>query len=140
MRRLLPILQPKDSTMSLISDGRLEHRLPEVPSDDHVLRHVTASAIDGDFVDPSAYRLKTLPGGTMEEGLSVNWAEYFKKATLAETVPLVVTALEGKGRTIRRTHKLAGINVGRAVAAASAYVAIRFIKDPEPKDPSHALV
>ena len=44
----------------------------------HIFRYVGGGSIDGDFIDPAAFRRK-VKDGKLEEGLSVNWVEYFQK-------------------------------------------------------------
>jgi hypothetical protein len=53
----------------------------------HIFRYVGGALIDGDFIDPAAFRRKIKEDGKMEEGLSVNWVEYFRKHTPRESVP-----------------------------------------------------
>ena len=52
----------------------------------HIFRYVGGASIDSDFIDPVAFRRK-LKDGKLEEGLSVNWVEYFQKATPKEAIP-----------------------------------------------------
>jgi len=106
----------------------------------HFFRHIGKARIDGEFIDPSAFRLKSEAEGKLEEGLSINWVEYFGKPTPEEAVTPVIKALRKKGRTIGGESRFALLNVGAAKAAAAKFAAVQIVTDPEPNDPSHALV
>ncbi len=102
----------------------------------HIFRHIKKSWIDGDFVDPAAFRLRQ----GIELGLSVNWVEYFERATPAEAVQALGEVLEKKGRRVGGESRFALLNVGEAKLAAARYVRIEIVRDEEPGDPSHSLV
>jgi hypothetical protein len=106
----------------------------------HVFRHVGGAAIDGDFIDPAAFRRKKKQNGQMEEGLSVNWVEYFQKPTPREAVPLLRDVFLNKGRKVGVNSKFALLNVGAAKTAAMAYATIAIVLDEEDDDRSHSLV
>jgi hypothetical protein len=62
----------------------------------HIFRYVGGGSIEGDFIDPAAFRRK-VKDGKLEEGLSVNWVEYFEKATPKEAIaPLRETFVKKK--------------------------------------------
>ncbi len=106
----------------------------------HVFRHVKSTAIDGDFVDPSSYRLRKEDDGNYEVGLSTNWVEYFGKATPEEAVAPLREILKKKGRTVRPNSKFVLFNVGRLKTAAAQYTPVRVIFDEEDSDKAHTLV
>ncbi|MBV8565035.1 MAG: hypothetical protein JO273_06235 [Methylobacteriaceae bacterium] len=105
----------------------------------HVFRHIKKSWMDGEFIEPAAFRLRER-NGAFEEGLSVNWVEYFRKRTARETIRPLRDILIRKGRSIGGESKFALLNVGAAKSAAARFVPIAIITDEEPDDPSHALV
>lgn len=96
--------------------------------------------MDGEFVDPAAFRLAKKQEGRFEDGLSVNWLEYFGKSQPRETIPLLREIFEKKGRTVGGESKFALLNVGRAITAAARYTAISIVNNEQENDPSHALV
>jgi hypothetical protein len=106
----------------------------------HFFRHVKKSWMDGDFIDPAAFRLRTEENGQLEEGLSINWVEYFGKSTPQEAVGPLRNILTKKGRTIGGESKFALLNVGAAKAAAAKFTQVAIITDEETDDPSHAMV
>ena len=96
--------------------------------------------MDGDFVEPAAFRLRRADDGQLEAGLSVNWVEHFRKPSPQEAIGPLCEILKGKGRTIGGESKFALVNVGAAKTAALKFTSLMIVTDPEPKDPSHALV
>jgi hypothetical protein len=105
----------------------------------HVFRHIASSRIDGDYIDPSAFWLRE-KDGKLEEGLSVNWLEYFRVPTPQDAVAPLVDILQNKGFTVRASSRFALLNVGAAKDAAARYTSIAIILDTEVNDPSHALI
>lgn len=105
----------------------------------HVFRHIAPSRMDGDFIDPSAFWLRE-KNGKLEEGLSVNWLEYFKKSAPQDALAPLVDILTNKGFTVRASSKFALLNVGAAQDAAARYTSIAIVLDAEVNDPSHSLV
>jgi hypothetical protein len=105
----------------------------------HIFRHVGGAAIDGGFIDPAAFRRK-IKDGKMEEGLSVNWVEYFQKATPEEAVPPLCAIFAQKNRKVGTTSKFALLNVAQAKAAAAKYAAVSIVLDEKLEDPSHSLI
>jgi hypothetical protein len=114
--------------------------MPELALSSHVFRHIKKTWMDGDFVDPAAFRLRQETGGNLEDGLSVNWVEYFQKATAQEAIAPIRNALVKKGRSVGGESKFALLNVGTAKTAAAIYTSVAIVQDPEPDDPSHSLV
>jgi hypothetical protein len=106
----------------------------------HIFRHIKKTWMDGGFVDPAAFRLRKEESGRFEEGLSVNWVEYFQKATPQEAIAPLRDTLVKKGRAVGGESKFALLNVGTAKAAAATYTPVAIILDAEPNDPSHSLV
>jgi hypothetical protein len=110
----------------------------------HVFRHIGASRIHDDFIEPAAFRLRTDDdtGEVIEEGLSVNWVEYFQTATLEEAIAPLREILETKKRRrkVGPQSKFALLNVGDVKAAAAKYVQVTVVLDEEEDDPSHALI
>jgi len=105
----------------------------------HIFRHVGGASIDGDFIEPAAFRRKK-KDGQIEEGLSVNWVEYFQKPTPQEAVPQLRDVFVKKGRKVGSTSKFALLNVGAATTAAMEYATIAIVLDEQDDDPSHSLV
>jgi hypothetical protein len=105
----------------------------------HFFRHIKLTWMDGDFVEPMAFRLRAENGG-FEKGLSTNWCEYFQKQSAAEVVVPLKAILEAKGRKIGKNSKFALLNVGASVTAARDLAAIRVVNDEEENDLSHVLV
>jgi hypothetical protein len=115
--------------------------MSELDPSDHILRHIGGARIDGDFIDPAAFRRKK-KNGQLEEGLSVNWVEYFRKPTAQEAVPPLLDIFAKKGRKIsqKSQSKFALLNVGTAKNAAAEYTTVAIVLDAEEHDPSHSLV
>lgn len=107
-------------------------------SSHHIFRHVKASWMDGDFIDPAAFRLRE-ENGKFEDGLSTNWCEFFH-AQPANAIKPLREMLEQKGRKISASSRFALLNVGAAVNAAAEYTSIQIATDGDEQDPSHVLV
>jgi len=106
----------------------------------HIFRYVGGASIDGDFIDPAAFRRKKKQDGKLEDGLSVNWVEYFRTTSPAEAVPSLCDIFLKKGRTIGTTSKFALLNVGAAKKAAAKYAAVSIVLNAQINDPSHSLI
>jgi hypothetical protein len=107
---------------------------------DHFFRHIGKARIDGDFVDPAAFRLRTKDDGQIEKGLSINWVEYFQKPTPEDSIAALMKILLKKGRKVGGESRFALLNVGEAKNAAAKYTTVAVVFDEEKDDPSHALV
>lgn len=94
--------------------------------------------MEGDFVDPAAFRLRT-KDGQIEKGLSINWVEYFRKPPQEAIAPLV-EILRKKGRTVNGGSRFALLKVEEAKSAAAKYTTVAVVLDKQKDDPSHALV
>jgi hypothetical protein len=105
----------------------------------HIFRYVGGGSIEGDFIDPAAFRRKK-KDGKLEEGLSVNWVEYFQKATHKEAVAPLREIFLKKQFKIGATAKFALLNVGGAKAAAARYTTVSIVLDERDDDPSHSLI
>jgi hypothetical protein len=114
--------------------------MSELDSSSHVFRHIKQSWMDGDFIDPAAFRLRQFDGGQFESGLSVNWVEFFQTTTPREAVAPLRELLKKKGRSVGGQSKFALLNVGAAKAAAAKYATVSIVLDAEPDDPSHSLI
>jgi hypothetical protein len=114
----------------------------ELDPSHHVFRHVGGASIDGDFIEPAAFRRKKKENGQLEEGLSVNWVEYFQKNTPQEAVPPLLEIFTKKGRRVgpKSESKFALLNVGAAKNAAAKYTTVTIVLDEQEDDPSHSLV
>lgn len=106
----------------------------------HIFRYVGGASIDGDFIEPAAFRRKKKEHGQIEEGSSVNWVEYFQKPTPQGAVPPLRDIFVRKGRKVGTTSRFALLNVGEAKTAAMKYAAVAIVLDEQPDDPSHSLV
>jgi hypothetical protein len=113
--------------------------MSELDPNHHIFRHVGGASIDGDFIDPAAFRRKK-KAGQLEEGLSVNWVEYFQKSTPQDAVPPLRDTFVRKGRKVGTGSKFALLNVGAAKAAAMKYASVAIVLDEQNDDPSHSLV
>jgi hypothetical protein len=110
--------------------------MSELEDSHHFFRHIKKAWMQGDFIDPAAFRIRI----GHETGLSVNWAEYFGQSNFKDAISPLKHILEAKGRTVGGQSKFALLNVSRAKEAASLYVPITVEYDAEPNDKSHALV
>jgi len=106
----------------------------------HFFRHIKKSWMDGEFIDPAAFRLKILENGQFEDGLAINWVEFFLRPTPKEAVQPLRDILRKKGRTVGGESRFALLNVGAAKAAGAKFTKVEIVMDEEPDDPSHALV
>ena len=86
-----------------------------------------------------AFRLRK-EGGQFEQGLSVNWLEYFQTSAPQDAIAPLRDILIRKGRTVGGQSKFALLNVGAAKDAAATYTPVAIVLDEEPNDPSHSLV
>ena len=123
----------------LLGHHSLELLMADIDDSDHFFRHIKKSWMDGDFVDPSAFRLARKQD-KFEDGLSVNWLEYFGKSTPGEAIAPLRETLIKKKRSVGGESKFALLNVAEAKSAAAAYIAIAIVHDAEDNDQSHALV
>ena len=113
--------------------------MTELDSAHHFFRHIKKSWMDGDFVDPAAFRLRET-NGVLETGLSINWMEFFRANSSRDAVAELRTVLASKGRKIGGDSKFALLNVAAAKNAAATYSPIAIVHDADPDDQSHALV
>lgn len=121
---------------------RHSHEMKELDPKHHFFRHIGASFLyDDGSIGHTAFRLKQdMTTGQLEDGLSVNWVEYFGKADPKEAIAPLRSIIEGKGRKVGAQSKFALLNVDSAKAAAAKYINIVVVPDAEPNDASHALV
>jgi hypothetical protein len=110
--------------------------MSELENSHHFFRHIKKTSMQGDFIDPAAFRVRI----GYETGLSVNWAEYFGRSDFKDAISPLKHILEAKGRRVGGQSRFALLNVGQAKEAASLHLAITVEHDPEPSDESHALV
>ena len=79
-----------------------------------------------------------------DDGLSVNWIEYFRLPKLSEALVGVRLAMIGKGYTLRKSGLFALINVGAARRAArknhNRQLQIKHDPIPDQSDYSHSIV
>lgn len=106
----------------------------------HFFRHIKKSWMDGQFIEPAAFRLRRLDNGQLEHGLSINWVEYFQRPTPKEAVQPLRDLLQMKGRKVGGESRFALFKVDTAKAAAAKFTKVEIVMDEEPDDPSHALV
>jgi hypothetical protein len=114
--------------------------MKELDQSHHFFRHIKKSWTHGDFVEPTAFRLRMEADGGFERGLSINWFEYFQTTTPQEAITPLRNILVAKGRTVGGESKFAFLNVRTSKTAAAAYTPIAIVPDKEENDPSHALV
>jgi hypothetical protein len=116
----------------------------ELDPSHHIFRHVGATKIHDDFIEPTAFFLRTdeETGQVIEDGLSVNWVEYFQTRTPEEALAPLRDILESKknGRKVGAQSKFALLNAGAVKAAAEKYVRVSIVLDEEDDDASHSLV
>ena len=105
----------------------------------HIFRYVGGGSIEGDFIDPAAFRRK-IKHGKLEKGLSVNWVEYFGKATPKEAIPPLREIFDKKKFKIGATSRFALLNVRAAKTAAARYTDVSIVLDAQEDDPSHSLI
>ena len=119
---------------------RLEPRLSDdLDPDHHIFRYIGGAAIDGDFIEPAAFRRK-VKDGKLEEGLSANWVEWFRKSDPQNAVQPLREVFVEKGFTPGATSRFALLNVGGAKIAASKYATVAIVLDAQSDDQSHSLV
>jgi len=115
----------------------------ELDASHYIFRHIPKTKIHDDFIDASAFQLRTdRATQKMEEGLSVNWVEYFQTSTPQEALAPLRQILETKknGRRVGSESKFALLNVAAVKAAAAKYVPVRIVLDEEEDDRSHSLI
>jgi hypothetical protein len=113
--------------------------MQELAPEHHIFRHIKQSWMDGDFIDPAAFRL-AVREGQLEPGLSVNWVEFFQRPAAMDAVAPLREILEKKGRKVGGNSKFAMLNVGAAKRAAALYAAVAIATDDDPEDPSHTQI
>jgi hypothetical protein len=106
----------------------------------HIFRHVGAARIHGDFIEPAAFRRKKEQDGKLEEGLSVNWVEYFQKVTPENAILPLCDIFAKKNRKVGARSRFALLNVAEAKKAAAKYTNVSIVLDEKDDDPSHSLV
>lgn len=122
--------------------------MKHLPDADHIFRHIKSSWMDGEFVEPAAFRLREDPKSPtgFENGLSVNWVEFFQMADPAEAVVALCRVMRKNGRTVGTTSTFAMLNNGDVKIAASKYAQVAVVHDKippsdgRPGDLSHSLV
>jgi hypothetical protein len=120
---------------SWLMNSRKQQVALELAETDHFFRHIKKSWMDGDFIDPAAFRLRL---DKNEKGLSVNWVEYFKKSNPRDAITPLLEIFARKGRNAGGQSIFAMFNVGQAKTAAAKYVPIEIVPKPEDDDESHA--
>lgn len=106
----------------------------ELPDTDNVSRYCNYKKThQGGLPTPKAFELR---GG--ESYLSVNWLEYFKKASIDENLSEVREVLRRKGFGIRKSGRFMVLNVGAIRSELGNLVTVRHM--PECDDPSHAAI
>ena len=112
----------------------------DLPDDAHVVRYISPSRVDENgVVNGKAFRLRP-----NENGLSVNWIDFFADLGKSEQINEVrrLSRLE-----LRSNGRFAELNVGAAKQAVRAELLdLRFVHDPLPAvdeyeaDPSHSQI
>ena len=116
----------------------------DLPPEDHVLRHCSSRLLKID--DDSRDILGVFPFAFEPDadGISVTWVEFFAGSP-SERLAAAREAL-GRRRALRRTHRLAKLNVGDVLSAGKAVgVATRVVHDPIEAPPdkenlAHSLI
>jgi hypothetical protein len=114
-----------------------------LPDPDHVVRYVKATGIAPDgSINGSEFQLRGHRSD--EQGLSVNWLDFFRSLSKAEQVAAVRRLVRLQ---LRPSACFAELNVGRTKAhLAGELPTLLFIEDPLhaehdfPADPSHSLI
>jgi hypothetical protein len=116
--------------------------MSELDPSHHIFRHIGGASIDGDFIDPAAFRRKEKEDGRLEAGLSVNWVEYFHKPTPQEAIPPLLDIFAKKGRRVglKSQSQFALLSVAGAKDATAKYATVAVVLDEQENDPSHALI
>ena len=119
--------------------------MKELDSSHHIFRHVGATKIHDDFIEPTAFLLRTdeETGKVIEDGLSANWVEYFQTPTPEEALAPLRNILENKKngrRKVGTNSKFTLLNVGAVKAATEKYVRVSIVLGEEEDDPSQSLV
>ena len=114
-----------------------------IPDDDHVSRYCSPSRVVNGLPSAASFRLSA-----KDEGLSVNWPEFFQNLDCEQALERIRQALHAK-LTLKPEGRLAVLNVGAAKAAVARAgraaglgggAGICVVHRPEPGDPSHAEI
>src|SRR5260370_41830236 len=114
--------------------------MPNPTPPNYIFPQVGAARKQDILINPAAFRRKKKEDGKIEEGLSVNWVEYFQKATPQEAIPLLRDTFVRKGRKVGTTSKFALLNVGAAKTAAMKYATVAIVLNAQDDDKSHSLI
>lgn len=98
-----------------------------IPDSDHVVRHCSGRSVDGGHVMALAFELKE------HEYLSVNWLEYFGVISREAQVDAVWHELQNY-LTLRKSGRLAVLNVGDARAVIESELSLKLTVSHEPED------
>lgn len=108
-----------------------------IPDADHVARYCPASCVDGNEIQPTAFRLRR----PQETYLSVNWLESLKLQNRADEVAALQKILATK-LTIGSRARIAVLNVGNTRAHVRGQSPnnhnLPVLHEPEDADPSHS--
>ena len=117
----------------------------EIPDQDHVLRYVKPSLLDGSAVDGGAFVLRET-----ETGLSVNWLEILESAGHADPVSevrrLSRISLASTGKLVKLNVNHIKQHVSSGANEAGFFLTLNVLEDPLPgtpnfdPDPSHAEI
>jgi hypothetical protein len=114
-------------------------KIQNLPNDDHVMRYVPWTRLRKDEDDnvlgflPQAFQLRP-----EEEGLSVNWVEYFSNPATRRRE--CVWAMR-KARSVGGKSAFAVGNVGKIKATCLASGAmVRIVHEPRDGEPSHSAI
>lgn len=117
----------------------------EIPNQDHVLRYVKPSLLDGTDVDGGAFVLREA-----ETGLSVNWLEILESAGHTDPVNevrrLSRISLASTGKFVKLNVSHTKQYVSSAAKEAGISLNLNVLEDPSPgtpdfdADPSHAEI
>ena len=110
-------------------------------ADEHRVARYCGQTKQDEYGGPAvtAFFLRKIDGKD-EEGLSVNWVEYFGLSDQEEAMRSVRAALERKGREVGTEGIFALLRVGDTRRAASPQRSICFRHDPVAQDCSHTLI
>jgi len=107
--------------------------------DEHTLARHCASGLFADPIERTELDSKAFAPTDSNPSISVNWLEFYD-GDHASQLKFVRTDI-ANGRTVRRTHKLALLNVGEVKALGmSSDQDLSVAHDPLPDNQSHSLI
>jgi hypothetical protein len=126
----------------LPSDGLMKAKIANLPDEDHVMRYVPWARLLRDENDnvlgflPQAFELRP-----EEDGLSVNWVEFFKGDWETRVQQSVRTLRGSFAHGVGRKSAFGIANVGVIkTTCMNAGARVRIVHEPDDRNPAHSSV